>query len=326
MESLSPGTSMSPPAFQLQANPIQPSFGNAPIQRAPIETDWGKFIDTDYNLIEDDSRLMADFHFEPGEKVDATKIAFTQAVRLKKDGSPTYHDPTQEDKMSEDGYRIDRLSTKNNPVYGAPSLGDDKKLEDNSGSNSKFKLGHRYKKDNATHKKDAFMHDKPGGLSKNSSMEFETTALAIDGEQKNTYYGSFSWGWSKDGEGKVTKMPFTKLSEGNPTGAFMGAAEKWNDSTARGTVSTVADDTPAYKWEDGKYVEQFKLAKGVQVKRKSANFSSMGALQESEILTGDKAGEVVKIKVSDLKDQGDGKDTVDLPLLEKEEPKKDNIH
>ena len=74
MESLSPGTSMSPPAFQLQANPIQPSFGNAPIQRAPIETDWGKFIDTDYNLIEDDSRLMADFHFEPGEKVDATKI------------------------------------------------------------------------------------------------------------------------------------------------------------------------------------------------------------------------------------------------------------
>lgn len=322
MESAGPGNSMSPPSFQLTAsNPNPNPSGDAPMQLTPIETDWGKFIDTDYNLVDGDKRLMADFHFEPGDKVDATKIAFSQAVKLQVDDKPTYHDPTQEEKMSDDGYRIDRLSTKNNPVYGAPSLGDGKKLEDNSGSNSKYELGHRYEKDGKTEKKNAFMHDKPGGLTENSSMEFETTALAIDGAQKNKYYGSFSWGWKKSDTGDIEKLPFKILSKGDPTSAFMDAAEKWNDGTARGTVVTAKDDTPCYKWESGSYVEKFKLPKGVKVKRKSANFSDMGPLQESEILDGDKAGEVVKIKVADLKDQGDGKDTVDLPLLEKEKAK-----
>ncbi|HHG85743.1 MAG TPA: hypothetical protein ENJ82_13425 [Bacteroidetes bacterium] len=313
MASLSPGRSMPPPPFSTEA-----SSGDSPIQMVAFDTGWGKFHDTNYSLNKAEGRLTADFDFEPGDKVDATKIAFSQAVKLEKDGSPTYHDPTQEDKMSDDGYRIDRLSNKNNPVYGAPSLGKDEKIEDNKGSNSKYKLGHRYKKAGKLEKKNAFMHDKPGGLAKGTSMTFETTALAIDGEQKDTYYGSFSWGWKKDGKGKITQLPFGKLSGGNPTNAFTGAAEKWNDSTARGTVATAKDDTLAYEWNNG-YKEKFKLPKGIKVKRKSARFSDMGPLQTSELLTGDHTGEEVYIKVSDLKDQGDGAATVNLPIP-KEKP------
>jgi len=39
------------------------------------------------------------------------------------------------------------------------------------------------------------MHDAPSGDgAKNSSMIFETTALALDGTQKGTYYGSVKMG------------------------------------------------------------------------------------------------------------------------------------
>src|SRR5262249_53282014 len=33
---------------------------------------------------------------------------------------------------------------------------------------------------------------------KNSGQYFETTALAIEGSQKDAYYGSVQWGWQRD--------------------------------------------------------------------------------------------------------------------------------
>ena len=305
------GVSRSAPAFQLTAS-------DDVMQLTPQESAWGKFHDTKYENV-DDKGVDIDMDFEPGENVDATKIAFSQVVRTSIDGDPVIHDPSLRDRQVDegsdsDGYRIDRLSTKDNPVYGAPSLGAGKDLEDTSGSNSKFKLGHQY--EGATPpKQNAFMHDKPKG-NKNPGLkkEFESTALAIDGNQKGTYYGSVRWGYEIDSSGTYKKLPFALESEGTPSNDFMAAAQEWNDTTARGTVVTKNDDTISYKKEGGVYVEDFKVAKDVEVRRKSAFTKPEGAYQKSEILTGDKAGQEGIFRVDDLVDKGDGDATIDLPV------------
>lgn len=306
------GITKSAPAFQLTAS-------DAPIQRVEQESHYGKFKDVKYDPV-DEKGVDIDIEFEANDNVDATKIAFVQVVKNSLDGDAIHADPSLKDRQvndgsDADGYRLDRLSTKNNPVYGAPSLGAGKGLEDNSGSNSKYKLGHHYDNAGTPEHKNAFMHDKPkGNKNNNSKKEFETTALAIDGAQKGTYYGSVTWGYEVDGSGNYTKMPFSLESEGTPSNKFMATAEAWNDTTARGTVETKNDDTISYKKVSGTYVEDFKVAKGTKVKRKSSFIKPEGAYQKSEILTGPKTGSEGIFKVTDLLDKGDGKATVNLPI------------
>ena len=88
------------------------------------------------------------------------------------------------------------------------------------------------------------MYDYPNLLhaGKNSYQIFETTALALDGAQKGTYYGSIKWGWKTDNDGNFEKIPLQIVSMGVPTATFMEAARLWNDSSVttsydeRGTV------------------------------------------------------------------------------------------
>src|SRR5262249_21053659 len=63
------------------------------------------------------------------------------------------------------------------------------------------------------------------------SKNFETAALAIDGVQKGTYYGSVKWGWRKD-ENKTTPVPmnFEKGQDSAPSSGFFAAAAAWNAS------------------------------------------------------------------------------------------------
>ena len=41
------------------------------------------------------------------------------------------------------------------------------------------------------------MYDTPSTTTRTSSMMFETAALAIEGAQEGTYYGSVEWGWTR---------------------------------------------------------------------------------------------------------------------------------
>jgi hypothetical protein len=64
------------------------------------------------------------------------------------------------------------------------------------------------------------------------SQNFETTALAIDGIQKGTYYGSVKWGWRKDaGKTSLNPIKFEKSKDAAPSSGFFAAATAWNAST-----------------------------------------------------------------------------------------------
>jgi hypothetical protein len=102
--------------------------------------------------------------------------------------------------------------------------------------------GYRYKDGNAWKTKDATLHDSPMVPSRTKKAEqlFETTALAIDGTQEGTYYGSVQWGWRTDDKGKFQKVELSVVTQGVPSSTFLKAAQIWNT----GKSSTGAANLP----------------------------------------------------------------------------------
>src|SRR5262249_1977659 len=165
--------------------------------------------------------------------------------------------------------------------------------------------------------KDAELHDGPTlpTAKANSGKLFETTALAIEGTQKGTYYGSVSWGLKTDGAGKLSKVEMAKASEAVPTQNFMAAAKLWNTSSARGTVITAGADTKVY---DGTLTEKFKLPKDVKLDQQSSAMANDTVYLFVQVDAGAAAhgGETGYVKMSDVKDKGDGKANVKLPYVD----------
>jgi hypothetical protein len=62
------------------------------------------------------------------------------------------------------------------------------------------------------------------GEAESASQKFETTALAIEGVQKGTYYGSVQWGWRKEaGKTEATPIDFQLSKDASPSPAFFKA-------------------------------------------------------------------------------------------------------
>ena len=219
--------------------PAQRKAAGDIVQMAAQPSNWGRFIDSAYTKTTSGAHMEMDF--EPGANVDATKIGLTQSVKISAGGSPLANDPTRANRMVSggpgDGYFLDRVSTRNNPIYGGPSLGAGKGLADTpetnapsgvtpSASNATYVLGHHVPKPTGGFDaKNAWLSDTPErNASNNSSMEFETTAVAIEGSQTGTYYGSVRWGWKRDGSGTLDLIPFKLVSEGVPSQNFLAAA------------------------------------------------------------------------------------------------------
>lgn len=317
------------------------------VQRARIdkETHYGKFFvdDAAYDFTADKKKLNAHISFEPGENTDATKIGLVQTVKSEKEGSIVAVDPNAATKMTATGERIDRLSNKNNPVYGAKSLGAGKGLEDTlqtnntSGDptnlepgedrNAKYDLGHHYKanpEDEEWTAKDAGMFDAPTTKAKaNSLKEFETTALALDGVDKGEYYGSVKWGWTRDGSNTLEKIDFELVSEGAPTKNFMEAAQKWNDGKTRGTLSVKNDGTSV---TDKRLTELFQLQAGDTVKQLKTMTTTVSIKVLTSSADASLVGETGLIKKDKLEDMGDGKETVDLPIMDIKVSTENDLH
>lgn len=247
-------------------------------------------------------------------------------------GNTVAVDPNAAARMTPDGDRVDRISTKNTPVYGSENLGRNQGLENtpqtnnttanptelnpDNGRNATYDLGHRFKAGGGGtwDTKDAGMYDGPsvqGG--NNSSNEFETTALALDGTQKGDYYGSVKWGWKKDGSGNVSKVDFDIVSMGVPSKKFLAAAAKWNTAKTRGTMEPVANGTQVL---DGTLADKFTIDTDVEVTFEST--VSEGDVYYAFIRIksdGPHKDETGYVKVSELKDKGDGAATVDLPTV-----------
>lgn len=150
--------------------------------------------------------------------------------------------------------------------------------------------------------------------------------MALEGTGKGEYYGSVKWGWEKDGTGTLNKIDFDLVSKGVPSKNFIEAAEKWNDGKTRGTQVIKTDGT---KVTSNTLVELFKLEKGDEVIQKKTMASPTQSYISVEVKTSAKdpslVGKIGLITLEELEDKGDGKDTVNLPLVKTKIPTEADI-
>jgi hypothetical protein len=291
-------------------------------------THWGRFIDATYTTVPGGCHMI--LQFEPGANVDATKIGLTQSVRGDSGTTPVSLDPTNEARMVSSGpgvgYGIDRIPERNNPIYGSRSLTGSETLVNTPGSNAApgatpapstdpggptatYELGHRH---GTTPPKNAWMEDTPTSRSLTNTV-FETTALAIEGAQAGTYYGSVRWGWERGSSG-ITAVPFTKISDGVPSQNFLAAAAAWNPSTALGTLEAKNDPTQTYNEVSGAMTADYTIPRGTRVTQLRATSLSGVVYDYCRILSGPHTGDMRYIQNTHLQDRGDGAATADLPV------------
>lgn len=237
------------------------SLPSATIQRA-VET-WGGEFDTDtYELTKkrDKNGVKMDgvkmqLRFVPNKHVDAELIAMVQTSRSLHQGEPIpagafskneakqrvferFRLPLGEAKA---GTLIDQRLSQPNPLYAAvaPSY----TLANTVWHSGFGRPGWRFIRNNVLEKHDPLLKDEPrlpsvfasGSPIRETSQVFETTALAVKGVQEGTFYGSVEWGWEKDADGNVTKLPLKLVSKDVPSRVFSRASARWNISkTSKG--------------------------------------------------------------------------------------------
>jgi hypothetical protein len=317
------------------SQPPQPKV----IQPKKIGTDFGAFETTRFAELNDRGvEIILKFH--PDEtKVDARKIALVQSVKAVKASGDAYAvDPTRANRMVPRGkpgagYVIDASGATNNPIfYDTKNLAPAEELKDTPqsanksadptelGVNTQFELGFCFKEntgDAAKKKQSAGLFDRPQGLKKvGAGMTFETTALAIEGADKNKYYGSVKWGYKIGGTARapaVTKMDIERASKATPTANFIGPAKLWNIGKTQGTLKVIADPATVTK-SDLRTTET--LAKDTKLKQLDTIAGGAEPMIKAEVLNpdGTGSGRVIYINVPDVKDAGDGSANKQLPV------------
>lgn len=211
-----------------------------------VETMGGEWDTNKYEVINNGSKDIGvdiDLKFSPKEPVDATKIGLTQMVNSINNGSVVALNDTVRDRSipaneAGEGSHIDQLEQYKNPLYATGAASSTDTLASTPTVNSWGQHGWHYQDASGNlQKEDAHLKDGPQlpNRGSNASQIFESAALAIEGNQEGTYYGSVKWGWQTDGKGNFTKLPLSVESQGNPTYTFMRSAQLWNDNpTSKG--------------------------------------------------------------------------------------------
>ena len=190
-----------------------------------------------------------DLKFMPKSPTNATKIGILQMVNSIQGGAPVVPGGSTTIKSrsipSGDpnaGAHIDQLEQFGNPLYatgtfsGGDTLGSTptNSVWGNHGWLYKDPAGREQKQD--AHLKDRAVNPTAGN---NSSQIFESTALALEGTQSGTTYGSVEWGWKRDGTGAFSKLPLKVTTMGVPTETFRRAAEIWNTTKTSTGVDVI---------------------------------------------------------------------------------------
>ena len=303
------------------------------IQRAPQKTYMGEFKDKVYqdNVISGKKYgVKIELEFHPGNKVNAKKIGMTQALKKLYGGTPMPHTPTLRNRMvktgAEKGFYIDQISKYGGPLYATGPTSATDTLASTPTHSQWGHHGKRFVDSTGTEqKKEALIKDKTASNNQTpkSGQIFETTALALEGAQKGTYYGSVKWGWKRNAAGTFGRIPLTLVSKGTPSSNFMKAAKEWNKAKALGTIKTISDPTNVY--QNNHTTVKFTVPKGTKVTLGSSFGAGDMEWMKSTIASGTKAGQQGLIKVTDLKDVGGGKATIDLPLTSKKFTKYPNV-
>ncbi len=233
------------------------------IQRAMHPAHYGSFEDATYGFITDAAGtnigVEIDLKFHPNANARADLIGLTQAATGTMRGATFtggilgLHQATS---GAGTGHFIDQLEGNPNPMYAATTtvrpggnasnLGDYQTLGVTAVPAAQQSVGpvrgrhftgfgqHGYRKvvGGAFVTQYAELYDAPtmGSAIPNSSQTFETTALALEGPQRGTYYGSVEWGWRSNAAGTLSMVPFRIVSQGVPSVNFLTAATIWNAS------------------------------------------------------------------------------------------------
>jgi hypothetical protein len=297
----------------LQSKPVENTTDKTEsVQLKRVNSNYGTFEDKKYEFINNNNQVDFELEFTPNNKANATKVGLTQTVKVVQGGNITAIDPNTASKMTPQGFSIDRVSDKQNPLYATSTAPDS--AQDKLESYKTEDLWGQHAEKNKSGWTPAILKDKPtteGG--KNSSKEFETTALAIEGKQKGTYYGSVKWGWKRDEKGKFSLINFDIVSKGVPSKNFMEAAKKWNTGKTRGTLIPKANGTKVY---NDKLVEIFTIDADTELTQLFTAATDNDTYVAVEVISAGKyKGKKGLAKVNDLRDKGDGKNTVDLPIV-----------
>jgi len=251
---------------------------NQKIQRVKkdnvIKTHFGEWYTTEYyaqsfalfpgSVPRNYYASQIELFFEANENVDAKQFGLVQTADLKMEQGTKPNSTIQDekgnvfpnenakDRANDNGTFIDHDSKSLNPLYistGEKGMG--KSPIANDADNKPIgQHGSHFYKDGVLQEpqKSASLFDVPyiDGVQspKNASLELATAALALEGNDKNTYYGAVKWGWRINDSGKISIIPLKLTSEGIPSRSFMTAADKWNNSKAEGKPDTKRDQLP----------------------------------------------------------------------------------
>lgn len=170
-----------------------------------VKTMGGDWSTNTYDIVFDGGKEIGvdiDLKFMPTAPVDAKKIGLTQMVKSVDEGKlVAMNDTVKARSVPEgeagEGQHIDQLKQYKNPMYATGATGaGDKKLGDTPTKATWGQHGKHFKDDKgAIEKEEALLKDTPQlpGRGANATQIFETTALALEGAQANTYYGSVQW-------------------------------------------------------------------------------------------------------------------------------------
>ena len=191
------------------------------IQRATVDTMDGKWKTREYRpvITSGNPGCVIILEFEPNSLVNSKKIGLMQAMMTKnlngKDldlqlqqkktagQAMSSGEKTKASRTSGAGH-WDRGLEFTNPVYGATNLkkgqGISKTAESKfqwggKSKQSNYQLGWHYKIGLIKKQRNAILRDEPNmpTAKDNSDMTFETTAMALDGNQKYVHYGTVKW-------------------------------------------------------------------------------------------------------------------------------------
>jgi hypothetical protein len=231
--------------------------------------------------------------FKPGKEVDATTIGMTQMVTSKDKGKAIAVNPTVGARSipagkTGEGAHIDQLAAFPNPLYPTGAAGAKDKLGSTPTHAVWGQHGFRFHdKAGKEHKQDALLKDTPvlPGHGPNASQVFESTALAVTGVQRGTYYGSVQWGWRSDAANKFSRLGLSLVTKALPTGTFGQAAALWAAKPTSTGAKTIPLPTTALRFAAastalvGDPADPAKTTLGTVVKNTRLEFTDRGARQ-----------------------------------------------
>jgi hypothetical protein len=203
--------------------------------KGPVRTFGGMWEAVEYHgkmgKIDPSARgLHMKLRFTPMYPADATEIVLVQTVRTFKNDDFYYIDEKVRER-SYTGTSIDQRADSISPAY-ASRPDDLSRVEPGAGEH-----GHRYFDGISWNVKPAWLEDNPHirKVSSFSGQQFETTALATQGKDKGTYYGSVKWGWFwKKNQSDVELIGLQVESYGSASPVFNESVSVWNRTPASG--------------------------------------------------------------------------------------------